>query len=585
MKLNNRVVQLCAAAFLTVTSCVSQSAADYPTIDEMIKNAAMRTVEILPSDTGKSIAIYYFTTGDRESELSDYIINGLTTELANAGKDKTNVLSRQALDRIMAEYSHQLSDLVDGEDQVAIGRQLGADLILTGFITAGSEALQLNAQVIEVETARVIGGYVLNFQKPESIRSIVSPAGDFEASAQSGPSETISGKRDYPISQGISTATAIFEDFESGISDMTLRRNEDHWGDRIVSTNGKVLVRKEAGSSFAEYSFGAVFDSADLLQGWEDSYVDYYFSIGTGQSTSEFDGLSFRVKLENATLLNLAVKQYKGDDTLLFGVPLQLVPGEWHDLKLPFSLFYSYDQGLAIDPALPIDLELMVSFMENRQLLFFKEGTEIAGKAAVDDIGFYTLKSADPDHIIESFEDEITRTSVTAEMYGAGIFMDYSISDDGELARHDGVEDQHLSIERSEEGPVGRYLDITADLRINESFPGIYSLYPFVRIHTGKSWADYSTLSFLIRSSHDSDASIEIQDIGNDIYYYGNFAISENWTRIRLPFSSLGIEDAAALSSQLIMIISTELSPDHMTLEDDRFHYTISIDELTLGDD
>lgn len=580
MNLHNRAVLLCAAALLIITSCLSQSTAGKPSIDEMIKNAAMRTVEMLPADTGKSIAVYYFTTGDRESELSDYIINGLTTELANAGKDKISVLSRQALDRIMAEYSHQLSDLVDSEDQVAIGRQLGADLILTGFITAGSDALKLNAQVIEVETARVIGGYVLSFQKPNNIEFAGAVA-----SSETGPSETVSGKKDYPISQGVSTATTIFEDFESGISDMTLSHYEEHWGDRITSTNGKTRVQKEDGTSFAEYSFQAVFDTADLLDGWNDSYVDYYFNIGTGQPVTDFDGLSLKVRLENATYLNLAIKQYKGEDSLIFGVPLQLIPGEWHDLKLPFSLFFPYEAGTSMDSSLPVDLELMISFMENRQLFFFTEGTEIAGAVAIDDIGFYKLKSKSANHSIESFEEQISRSSVTAEMYGTGIFTDYSTDDDGLLVRHEGVEDQLISIKRSEDGPAGRFLDISADLTVNEAFPGIYALYPYIRMRTGMSWAGYSTLSFLIRSSHDSDASIEIQDLENDIYHYGYFTISENWTRIRLPFSSLGIDDAAALSSRLILIISMELSPDQMTPEDGRFLFTISIDELALDGD
>lgn len=582
------------AVMAILYSCVSQKQPvdTYPSLDDVIKEAAFKTVEILPDDAQRSIAVYYFTTGGEESELSDYIINGLTTELANAAQDMANVLSRQALDRILNEYSHQLSDLVDSKAQVTIGKQLGADLILTGFITPGTDALQLNAQVIEVESARVLGGYVLSFQKPAnidfivdseaaSVASVDAPAGD------AGPSETTSAKREYPISQGVSTATTIYEDFESGISEMTLRHNEDHWGERIQSAKGKTKIVKGEDSSFAAYTFEATFDSADLPHGWEDSYVDFYFTIGTGQAASSYDGISFKIKLENMTAVYPTLMQYADNNTYHFGVPLMLVPGKWYDLKLPFEIFLPYDPGMHIDTSLPLDLEFYASFEENRSFFHLKDGTEIAGEIAVDDIGFYKLKSADPSHVIESFEDEITRAAITAEMYGSFVFTDYSTSDDGILVKNEGVEDQLITVERIKDGPVGTYLDIRADLTVNEKFPGIYALYPYIRILTSADFADYSFLTFLIRASHESDVGLEIVDFENDAYYYWDFAVSENWTRIRIPFSSLEINDPASLSGLMRLDISCELLPDQMadTIDNGHFFYNLSIDELVLEGD
>jgi hypothetical protein len=64
----------------------------------------------------------------------------------------------------MEEQSFQLSDLVDENTQVEIGKLLGADLILAGQLTWVSEGTyHLNAQIIEVETSVVLGGFVYDF--------------------------------------------------------------------------------------------------------------------------------------------------------------------------------------------------------------------------------------------------------------------------------------------------------------------------------------------------------------------------------------------------------------------------------------
>ena len=73
------------------------------------------------------------------------------------------VVSRQTLDRIIEEVSFQMSDIADEESQVSLGKQLGADIILTGTITPIEGEYQLNAQLIEVETGVVLGGFIYDF--------------------------------------------------------------------------------------------------------------------------------------------------------------------------------------------------------------------------------------------------------------------------------------------------------------------------------------------------------------------------------------------------------------------------------------
>jgi len=137
-------------------------------VDVVLEDAAWSTLDVLQNISDKTLAVYYFTSADDDdTELSEYIRRGLTTEIANAimyDELDLKVISRQQLDQIMEEQSFQLSDLVDEGTQVEIGELLGADLILAGQLTwIDEETCHINAQVIEVETGVVLGGFVYDF--------------------------------------------------------------------------------------------------------------------------------------------------------------------------------------------------------------------------------------------------------------------------------------------------------------------------------------------------------------------------------------------------------------------------------------
>ncbi|MBA7481613.1 hypothetical protein ES707_17087 [subsurface metagenome] len=121
----------------------------------------------LPQEQARILAVYYFTVGGEVSGIRDYLINGLTTSLATQGKGRVQVVSRQVLDRILSEASFQMSDLADKETQIQIGQQLGADLILTGFIDPVADYYKLNTQVVEVTTGVVVTGLIFDFQLEE----------------------------------------------------------------------------------------------------------------------------------------------------------------------------------------------------------------------------------------------------------------------------------------------------------------------------------------------------------------------------------------------------------------------------------
>ncbi|MQY77257.1 MAG: hypothetical protein GH155_06465 [Spirochaeta sp.] len=161
---------------LFLSGCVSgPDIVKYSNIDELIEEAAWYVVDILwesyeDLEEGKerTLAVYYFTEGQKVSRLSDYLINGMTTSIANAVNYEDiniSIVSRKNLDRILDELTFQSSDLADPDTQLSIGKQLGAGLILTGSITPAEEQDKFNIQLIEVETARVLGGFIMYLEQ------------------------------------------------------------------------------------------------------------------------------------------------------------------------------------------------------------------------------------------------------------------------------------------------------------------------------------------------------------------------------------------------------------------------------------
>ncbi len=556
---------------------------DLMKIDEAVRAATLHILEIVP-DEKSSIAVYYFTTGEKKSDLSDYITNGLTTELANRAGPETSIVSRQAIDRIMSEFSYQLSDLVDRDQQVSVGRQLGANLILTGFITplgaTTGRAGKLNAQLIEIETARVLGGFVLDFRVPSEF-SIPDAIASRESEVQS-------GQPGYPRFSGVATVTTVFDNFDSGIADMQLGHEEEHWGDRVIDATSSVSIESEAENSFALFTFRAEFDHVDLLSDWRDSDVGFYARIDTKQPRADFDGVSIRIRSENAGIYSLNLNQRSDGETVRYRQSIHINEAEWREIKIPFDSFVPLQDSEGPDSDIPLQIEIYLPFLENHQRYYLREGTNVEARLAVDDIGLYRNKSEDrPEDssgLIEAFEDEIDRAPFTYELYGADYYMDYRQSDSGTLVRNPGVESQTVSLSTQPDGPAGDYFAVIDELSVNGNFPGDFPLSPFLRSYASVDAEGTTGISFLFRSNIGTDGYFELQDIINDRYYGTSFRTMNSWSRIQIPFTEMGLENPAELSDHVRLVISYETTPEMLAghVVNDIVTIESAIDEIRL---
>jgi len=156
---------------LALAGCASFSGGnEFGDIDSLLDDAAWNIVEVLWNNFDdletapvRTVAVYYFLEGDQVSPMSDTLIEGLTTELANAVAYEgiqVRVVSRTILDQILEELAFQSSDLVDAETQRSVGKQLGADMVVTGTIGSSDRGKKFNIQLVEVETGVVLGGFI-----------------------------------------------------------------------------------------------------------------------------------------------------------------------------------------------------------------------------------------------------------------------------------------------------------------------------------------------------------------------------------------------------------------------------------------
>lgn len=156
---------------LVLAGCAGLSGGnEYAKIDSLIEDSAWGIVDVLWNsyegiDTAamRTLVVYYFLEGGQVSPLSDTLIEGLATETANAVAYEgihVRVVSRTILDQILEELAFQSSDLVDPETQRSVGKQLGADIVVTGTISSSDQGKKFNIQLIEVETGVVLGGFI-----------------------------------------------------------------------------------------------------------------------------------------------------------------------------------------------------------------------------------------------------------------------------------------------------------------------------------------------------------------------------------------------------------------------------------------
>lgn len=79
---------------------------------------------------------------------------------ALAGRPDLRLIDRESLQRVLEELSLSSSDLVRSDEQLKLGRLLGAHYLIAGGITAVGDHLRIDARIIEVEKGVADGAFI-----------------------------------------------------------------------------------------------------------------------------------------------------------------------------------------------------------------------------------------------------------------------------------------------------------------------------------------------------------------------------------------------------------------------------------------
>ena len=144
---------IAALAFLFV--CAGLFAQNV-SLDQAVRNSAQAIETRLPK--GAKTAVLTFASA--KQAFSDYIIDELATALS-ASKN-IQVIDRQHTDAIRKEFKIQFSGDVSDDEIKRVGKQLGAQYVVTGSLVDIGNAYRFRVAAINIETAVREGSSSLN---------------------------------------------------------------------------------------------------------------------------------------------------------------------------------------------------------------------------------------------------------------------------------------------------------------------------------------------------------------------------------------------------------------------------------------
>jgi TolB-like protein len=174
LKGRHAIMMMCVGMLLPLGGGVPEvEAAVEKTLERGAEALAQEIAESLPQDKKPLLAVLDF------SDLSDCVsaFGRLTSEELVTKLFKTKrarVVERGMLKKALQELRFNLSELVDPDRAKQLGKQVGADAIVSGTVSDLGTSVKINARVIEVERGDVLAAAGVEIAKDESVKQLVS---------------------------------------------------------------------------------------------------------------------------------------------------------------------------------------------------------------------------------------------------------------------------------------------------------------------------------------------------------------------------------------------------------------------------
>lgn len=143
----------------------------------------------------KTIAVLDFTDlQGTVTELGRFLANELSANLV-IGKKKFDVIDRANLSRLLDENKLSRSGLVDPENIKRLGKIAGVDALIIGTVTPLGKILRVTANIINTESAKIVGAAKVNVEKTAEISELLrTRVIDTRASPASGTAQQPTNK-------------------------------------------------------------------------------------------------------------------------------------------------------------------------------------------------------------------------------------------------------------------------------------------------------------------------------------------------------------------------------------------------------
>jgi hypothetical protein len=139
--------------FLLFFTPIMASGQSSLSLDEAVRDCSQYLQSRFPKGTRAALITF-----DSESrELGEFVLGKISTVLVNGGWFTVVERNAAALENIEREMERHLNFQVTEETGLSIGKQLGAEIIISGSFTRSGQNWRLNIQAFRVESAERVG--------------------------------------------------------------------------------------------------------------------------------------------------------------------------------------------------------------------------------------------------------------------------------------------------------------------------------------------------------------------------------------------------------------------------------------------
>ena len=140
-----------------------------------LDGAAADCVQYLQGRFPKGTRTALVAVSSENQELGEYVLKKLSTILVNGGWFTVVERNAAALESIDKEMSRHLNFYISEETELSIGKQLGAEIIISGSFNRSAGNWRLDVQAVKVENAQRVGQGSTEVRSEPTWASIAAP--------------------------------------------------------------------------------------------------------------------------------------------------------------------------------------------------------------------------------------------------------------------------------------------------------------------------------------------------------------------------------------------------------------------------